>query len=67
MNNWRTKAIVWNRTKSAEFPYQTTSEGKQLKIRINDFPAEPFYTLLVDGKAEESFDDWPTAWVQPTA
>jgi hypothetical protein len=34
-------------------------------IRLGDFPAEPLYTLLVDGAEIESFDAWPAAWTRP--
>jgi hypothetical protein len=30
---------------------------------MNDFPAEPLYTLLVND-AEFDFDNWPAAWVR---
>lgn len=32
------------------------------EIRLNDFPAQPLYTLLIDGEAVLDFDDWPAAW-----
>lgn len=68
MNKMRTKdyfakAITWNKTPDAEFPYEAVLNGKPISIRLNDFPAENLYTLIADG-SEISFDDWPSLWVK---
>lgn len=57
--------ITWEHTGDGEFPYRATVEGKALQIRVNDFPAEPLYTLIVDGEDIEDLDDWPSAWNKP--
>jgi hypothetical protein len=57
--------IVWKRTADAEFPYTADVHGQRLAIRINDFPAEPLYTLIADGTELYDLEDWPTAWVKP--
>ena len=64
---WRARPIEWNKTATAEFPYEATVEGKALMIRLNDFPAEIMYTLFVEGKEHESFNDWPAVWKRPAA
>jgi hypothetical protein len=52
--------IRWTKTADAELVYTADdSHGRKLAIRLNDFPAEPMYTLLWDAVAVESFDDWP--------
>ncbi|TBW41419.1 hypothetical protein EYW49_00270 [Siculibacillus lacustris] len=61
----RLEPISWEKTPSAEFPYEAEHEGKKLSIRINDFPEEPFYTLFVDLELAENFDDWPKNWKRP--
>ncbi|HEX5322606.1 MAG TPA: hypothetical protein VFW40_02390 [Capsulimonadaceae bacterium] len=43
-------------------PYSATVEGRVLSIRINDFPDEELYTLIVDQVETLSFSDWPSAW-----
>ncbi len=53
--------LSWARTGQGEFPY---AAGNWL-IRINDFPAEPMYTLLVDNREIGDFDDWPPCWIKP--
>lgn len=64
----RQRAVQWTRADDAEFPYQAQVDGHQWVIRINDFPVDEFkYSLLVDGKEAESFNDWPAGWVKPQA
>jgi hypothetical protein len=38
---------------------------KEYLLRINDFPDEPAYTLIVDGEELQSFDDRPANWIHP--
>ena len=57
--------IVWEATGDGEFPYRAKLGEQTLTIRVNDFPAEPLYSLLVGGDAIEDLDDWPAAWVRP--
>ncbi len=54
--------IVWIRTGDVEFPYAAHADDQQLKIRLNDFPDEPLYTLLADDVELRHFDDWPATW-----
>jgi hypothetical protein len=61
----RASPIVWQSTGGGEVPYRAQVRGKTLTIRVNDFPAEPLYTLLVDGQEVEDLEDWPAAWVRP--
>jgi hypothetical protein len=61
----RASPIVWEDTGDGEFPYRVRVRGKTLTIRINDFPAAPLYTLLVDGQEVEDLEEWPAAWVRP--
>lgn len=37
----------------------------QRKIRLNDFPDEPLYTLIEDNAVIIHFDDWPELWLKP--
>jgi hypothetical protein len=58
-------AIVWEPTGDGEFPYRAVVDGNTFIIRVNDFPAEPLYTLLVNDDEVEDLEDWPSAWVRP--
>jgi hypothetical protein len=63
----RDTAVAWIATGDAEWPYAAKVAGQNWLIRIGDFPAEPFYTLTIDGEAVVSFDTWPEAWTRPDA
>lgn len=65
INDYLSKAINWNTTSDAEFPYSTVLEGKGAHIRLNDFPADNLYTLIV-GDAEFEFEDWSSEWIKTT-
>jgi hypothetical protein len=56
---------MWESTGDGEFPYRAEVKGHTFTIRINDFPAEPLYTLLIDAQEIEYLEDWPSAWVRP--
>jgi hypothetical protein len=58
------RPIVWEQTGDGEFPYRGEVDGRTFTIRVNDFPAEPLYTLLIEGQEVEDLDDWPSAWVK---
>ena len=61
----RTMPLVWEHTGDGEVPYRTRVGERILTIRVNDFPAEPLYTLFVDGEEVEELEDWPVAWLKP--
>ena len=65
INDYLSKAIKWNATGDAEFPYSAMVDGKNARIRVNDFPADNLYTLIV-GTAECDVDDWPSVWAKTT-
>ncbi len=59
--------VEWKHTGDGALPYTADVDGRRLTIRVNDFPAEPLYTLIVDGVEQRDLDDWPSAWVKPGA
>jgi hypothetical protein len=61
----RAMPLVWQPTGDGETPFSTKLGDRVLTIRVNDFPAEPLYTLAVDGEAVEDLDEWPEAWRKP--
>jgi hypothetical protein len=60
-----TRFIAWEHTNDAGSPYRADLDGRSLALRVNDFPAEPIYTLVVDGVALVDLDDWPEGWRRP--
>ena len=49
--------VRWQRTTDGEWPYRASAEGHELAVRVNDFPAEPLYSILVDGEAIADLGD----------
>ncbi|HEX2809291.1 MAG TPA: hypothetical protein VHN80_24260 [Kineosporiaceae bacterium] len=49
--------------------YEMPFRGKRLRVRANDYPAEPMYTLLVGDPGAEvaavDIENWPSPWVRP--
>ncbi|MCI5145728.1 MAG: hypothetical protein D3923_09395 [Candidatus Electrothrix sp. AR3] len=54
--------IVWRKTDDSEFPYVADGKHEQMKIRLNDFPAEPLYSLVINDAVFCDFDQWPPSW-----
>src|SRR5258708_1598679 len=57
--------MKWKRTTDQRFPFVSEFEERRCVIRLNDFPDEHLYTLIVDGKEVVSFDDWSAKWNRP--
>lgn len=57
--------VAWEHTGDGEFPYRATVDGAGLVVRVNDFPAEPLYSLLVNGRVAVDLEDWPERWRRP--
>jgi hypothetical protein len=58
------EVINWAPTGDGEHPYEAQLDGRLHTIRVNDFPAEPLYTLLVEGQPIADLEDWPPAWTK---
>ncbi len=58
-------AVTWQHTGDGEVPYRATVNGAELLVRVNDFPDEPLYTLLVNGRVACDLEDWPAGWTRP--
>src|SRR5690606_16103692 len=47
VNSYKNSPIQWEHTDEAEYPYQTRINDQIWKLRINDFPEEEMYTLII--------------------
>ncbi|MCP4460812.1 MAG: hypothetical protein GY816_22735 [Cytophagales bacterium] len=56
------KEILWRKTDDCEFPYVADGQHEQMKIRVNDFPEEPLYSLVINDVVLCDFDQWPLHW-----
>ena len=57
--------IEWNDTGDVHFPWSADVDGVRWRVRINDFPDEPMYSLEIDGVIAGDFHDWPEQWTRP--
>ncbi|MDB5859938.1 MAG: hypothetical protein JWQ76_3627 [Ramlibacter sp.] len=56
------ESVKWRETDDPDFPYEMNRDQVLWKIRINDFPDEPLYSLMRNGVQMADFDDWPPHW-----
>jgi diadenosine tetraphosphate (Ap4A) HIT family hydrolase len=59
------QVVQFRSTGDAEFPYEAVVGDRRWLLRLNDFPAEPLYTLLIDGREAQDLEEWPAAWQRP--
>ncbi len=64
---WLDRSIDWRKTKDVDAPWAAVIDGRHLVLQLGDFPAEPIYTLVVDGIPEMDVEDWPAAWTRVEA
>lgn len=57
--------VAWKKGHNPVFPYVANFEGVNCIIRINDFPEEALYTLIIEDGETLDFDEWPPQWDRP--
>ena len=62
VQNYLEEKVGWKQATDPNYPYEAKMNGDKLVVRLNDFPDESLYTLLVYDKEVASFDDWPKQW-----
>jgi len=58
------REITWEDTGDVFFPWSAQVDGERWRVRINDFPDEPMYSLEIDGVIMGDFNDWPEQWTR---
>lgn len=61
--NYQAESMTWEETDDPEYPYSARVNQDNYLIRLNDFPDESLYTLLVNNKEIEDLEDWPERWI----
>jgi hypothetical protein len=56
--------VDWATTSTFPYLFEALVDGRVVRVRLNDFPAEPLCTVIVDG-VETDLDDWPEFWRLP--
>lgn len=65
-DRYLTQEISWNLSRNPDYPFNANVNGNEYKIRLNDFPENVAYTLIVNNTPVISFDDWPSSWKKPS-
>ena len=65
VQNYLQEKIAWKSGPEPLYPYRAEHEGVECLIRINDFPDDHLYTLIVNDREVVHFDDWPLCWSRP--
>lgn len=59
------RRIQWQESEDADYPYETEIDGARWRLRLNDFPDEPLFTLFIGDTEWGHFDDLPPGWQTP--
>jgi uncharacterized protein YjaG (DUF416 family) len=54
--------ITWHLTGEPEYPWAADVDGAAYQIRLNDFPDDILYSLMINGEPHGDFHDWPETW-----
>ena len=58
------RPIEWKLADDSERPWMADVDGRRWSARLNDFPDEPMYGLIIDDKPVGNFHDWPDTWIR---
>jgi hypothetical protein len=56
------KSVKWSKTADPIHLWRATVGLETWVVRVNDFPDEHLYSLLVNNREAGSFDEWPSQW-----
>jgi uncharacterized protein YjaG (DUF416 family) len=62
LGQYLAQEINWHSTEETTFPWVAEVGNQIWKIRLNDFPDEIMYTLMINGQPYGDFHDWPETW-----
>lgn len=57
--------IRWQSSGNPFLPYTAIVDGKKWVTRLNNFPEQSLYTLIIGETEVGDFDDWPVQWMRP--
>jgi hypothetical protein len=60
------REMQWESTDDPEHPWRADVDGARWRVRVNDFPDEILYTLLIGDEVIGEFHDWPHSWLRGT-
>jgi len=56
------REVEWSTSSDAIHPWSAKVDGVPWRVRVNDFPDELLYTLLIGDTSAGNFHDWPETW-----
>ena len=56
------RQLSWRSTGDAIYPWAAEVDGISWRVRINDFPDELMYSLMIGSENAGDFHDWPETW-----
>ena len=56
------RQLSWRSTGNPIYPWSIDIDGISWRIRINDFPDELMYSLMIGSENAGDFHDWPETW-----
>jgi hypothetical protein len=56
--------VAWQKTKESPYIFRTSFEGKEIRLRLNDFPEEPLATVFI-GDQKTDIHEFPGCWTLP--
>jgi hypothetical protein len=56
------RELCWSSTDDPFHPWATEVDGTIWRVRINDFPDELMYSLIIGKEKVGDFHDWPETW-----
>jgi uncharacterized protein YjaG (DUF416 family) len=56
------REMSWRSTGDPSYPWATEVDGIAWRVRVNDFPDEPMYSLMIGDESAGDFHDWPGTW-----
>jgi hypothetical protein len=61
------RELSWRSTDDPIYPWAAEVDGNSWRIRINDFPDELMYSLMIGSENAGDFHDWPETWQRSSA
>jgi hypothetical protein len=59
----RARKLTWKRTDDLDHPWATSEvDGQLWRVRLNDFPDDVMYSLVIGDTTIDDFHDWPETW-----
>ncbi len=56
------RQLTWTATGDPDHPWTAEVDGKRWQVRLNDFPDDFMYGLVIAGETVGHFHDWPQTW-----